>query len=1780
MDEVRKALGDFRNGNASVATVVAAFDNALLGDADACRELLAELESSGWFPLQLLPLLESRIPIAAAPQPAPSPAAADAAEGQGNDERTRFVGNPRRAARKDAAPQADIDDATRQTPAEPGDDAGDAERRRPDAAGSDPGEGVDSSMQHAEPERAPAAPIDPAAGLPAAAETVIDETRRSEADAPASGPRPQTGEPTEGQAGEPTEGQSTTDSSLSGTSHQSTGTSSTGTSTTQQDYPPVTGEPEVGALLRQRFLLEKVMGRGGMGVVFKARDLSKEEVSFSKDEKNYVAIKVLNDKFKQHPDSIKALGREFDKTQELRHPNIINLFDFDKDDGGNYFIAMELLQGRPLNEFIRELRKSGGLPFAEAFPIIEQMGLALAAAHNQRPPVIHSDFKPGNVFIDDDNTVKVFDFGIAQAARPAEGDMEKTNFDAKTLGALTPAYASLEMLSGLTPEAGDDIYALAIVAYELLSGQRPFGRRTNALEASTRGLEPPRIKTLNRRQWRGLARGLAFKRSDRTASAEEFLDALRPQRSRLPLVIAAGVVGVTGVGIAAWLLVIAPWLTEQERDRLRDAVAAAEQPEALPALLNRAAALPDAARRQITDAVIARLASAIAGSDDDTRAEALAVTETLADETGERVLDEAGQRLIDEFLTAERGALIQRLVILEQIPPGLSREVTKDAEDAILEALVEEARIAFEPQRGAFDYQRAAALLDQAERIDRDSKRVSDTKVELESTRKSEVNRLTTQLNALSDQGVLLPGEDGGPSVPALLETLARINPALDLADYNWLVSSYLDASKSVENRDPALAQRYVEQALALFPEDPGNQLRNQLASLEALSQQQAQAATLAQLQGRVRDALATLEAGEPSRRIVADLRQLRRLAPEDPLLADAATAIQAHIDAALPALLEQRDWKDARALVEQWPLLVGDTFVAERSARVDAERQRLAEQIDAIAERISNLIADAELSAADAALAELQTLAPDTPEAARAQSAIDRGYLKLARQARADADWDRARALAQQGMDRTGQRQLKLAFQDELTAIDNDRAASEQAVADAERERREAERQARIAEIEGEFDSFIAGMSPTEADAQSARALLDRLAGLDPNNPLLGQGPGRISAAFVNAARAKAEAEQWSDAIDLIRTGQRILPGSIELEAELANLDADYNRYLERQRLAAIDGQVKQVRGLIAATETDDDWSRRLGDAFAELTRIADGDRGVIAPLEQQLAQRFEQRITDLRNRNLFTAARNQLQLWRQLVPAAEAEQDKAGAELRSAVAAWDQAEDARRRQAEVAALTQTLRTQAEADQPQDAEQTLAKLRERLGDQDPFVVLEGPGLIADAYVRLAEQSAKRGVTKTALALLDKAAALVPDRDLSSLRERIEREAERDRLGGLIAGTPAGELGVLAADIAALRERARQEFDGWQEQWTRTLVRRIESAPSPQAGQELLDAALALFPGDARLAKARLPKPVESRMIAEARDALAQQRLTAAGELLAQARRETPGHPDLAPLEQQRAAAVAKAEKAKQLYELAMQRGQFAKANKALDIAKATWTDAPWLTSGSGVSTGKTTPAAPAQTSQRRDSCNPRFAGHGRRSAARCFDTISGEPGPQLVVIPAGAGSARPFAITRYEISIGDYNRYCQASRECRPIGGSNKMPLTGVSKAQADAYARWLSRVSGATYRLPSDNEWLFAARSDDSRPSGTANCLLRSGGQIIKGGAPNLVSTGPQNNWGLVNHVGNVQEWTLSGGALQARGGYFGDDAGNCAVTLRRPHPGGADRNTGFRLVRDIKE
>ena len=267
-----------------------------------------------------------------------------------------------------------------------------------------------------------------------------------------------------------------------------------------------------GAVLKDRFLLERQIGRGGMGVVFAAVDRRKEE---ARDPNPRVALKVLNSDFQRHADALIALQRESNKAQSLAHPNVATVFDFDRD-GPNVYMTMELLQGRALDNLIHEVR-STGLKRKDALPIIRGIAEGLAYAH--RKGIVHSDLKPGNIFIVEDGTAKLLDFGIARAV---PSSAQRDVFDAGSLGAYTAAYATPEMEDEADPHPADDVYALGLIVYELLTGRHPY-QRNSAARARALELKPQKPRELTRRECRVLEASIAFDRARRPKDAAEFI---------------------------------------------------------------------------------------------------------------------------------------------------------------------------------------------------------------------------------------------------------------------------------------------------------------------------------------------------------------------------------------------------------------------------------------------------------------------------------------------------------------------------------------------------------------------------------------------------------------------------------------------------------------------------------------------------------------------------------------------------------------------------------------------------------------------------------------------------------------------------------------------------------------------------------------------------------------------------------------------------------------------------------------------------------------------------------------------------------------------------------------------------------------------------------------------------------------------------------------------------------------------------------------------------------
>jgi hypothetical protein len=262
----------------------------------------------------------------------------------------------------------------------------------------------------------------------------------------------------------------------------------------------------VGAILKNRFVLDREIGKGGMGVVYRAVDRRRLEAMHNQP---YVAVKLLTGDIRRSPDALRALEAEARRAQELSHPHIVNTYDFDRD-GSHVFIVMELLEGRTLDTVLRET--SEGLGFEASRPIVDGICAGLAYAHDRG--VIHCDLKPANIFVENGGGVKVLDFGIATAGWAG-------GFDLSSLNAYTVAYASPEALRGDPRDPRDDVYALACLVYVALTGSHPFDR-ASALEARDRGLKPARPARIPGAAWEAVQKGLVFDRANRLKNAAAF----------------------------------------------------------------------------------------------------------------------------------------------------------------------------------------------------------------------------------------------------------------------------------------------------------------------------------------------------------------------------------------------------------------------------------------------------------------------------------------------------------------------------------------------------------------------------------------------------------------------------------------------------------------------------------------------------------------------------------------------------------------------------------------------------------------------------------------------------------------------------------------------------------------------------------------------------------------------------------------------------------------------------------------------------------------------------------------------------------------------------------------------------------------------------------------------------------------------------------------------------------------------------------------------------------
>lgn len=291
----------------------------------------------------------------------------------------------------------------------------------------------------------------------------------------------------------------------------------------QAPRPTLSELPEV---LGGRYRIERLLGVGGMGAVYRARDLLREQFG---DPEPYVALKTLSDDFAEYPDANSLLYSEFALTARLNHPHVVRLFGFEVDlPSQRAFLILELLKGLTLDQLLGE--RPDGLPWSELREIAVALLDALSYSHGLG--VLHGDLKPSNVMLADDG-LRLFDYGLGQ---PVEGLLPGLpRLCRSRFAAWTPRYAALELLDGAPLSASADVFAVACVLFELACGRHPF-RRLSAKQAKNLELDKQlqRPDTLPAHCWLALRTALAFDEAQRTISCAELLEAFRaPSPTRL-----------------------------------------------------------------------------------------------------------------------------------------------------------------------------------------------------------------------------------------------------------------------------------------------------------------------------------------------------------------------------------------------------------------------------------------------------------------------------------------------------------------------------------------------------------------------------------------------------------------------------------------------------------------------------------------------------------------------------------------------------------------------------------------------------------------------------------------------------------------------------------------------------------------------------------------------------------------------------------------------------------------------------------------------------------------------------------------------------------------------------------------------------------------------------------------------------------------------------------------------------------------------------------------------
>ena len=1508
------------------------------------------------------------------------------------------------------------------------------------------------------------------------------------------------------------------------------GDSQTGDTGSDWSRPSAASGPtrvEPGAVLRGRFKLDSVLGVGGMGSVFLGSDLIKVR---AKDKQPRVALKVLNEDFKQHPDSFIALQREASRQQKLAHPNIATVYDFDQTEDGLAFLVMELLEGQALNDYIKKVvRPKGGLPFVEALPMVQGLGAALIYAHERS--IVHSDFKPGNCFLTKEGQMKVLDFGIARAVKnPGAAEGETTIFDPGKLGALTPAYASTEMLEGEEPDPRDDIYALACVTYELLTGKHPFNK-IPANKARDSGLEPESIKGLTRRQWRGLERGLAFTRDQRSQTTAEFLvefeGKVSPWKNPLIMVPAAAVL-LAAVGIAPMINLI-----DRRDTDLRIELARSGDPQ--------------------------KIAAVLAGLEQDR-------------------LDDAKR---DRILT--------------------------DAKEAILKYFEDGVRAKINVASGKYDFIGARQVLAQARRysVYHDSSSLKTLTDEIDETENRLLAEQVDKFNSALDAGRLLP-DDQQDDIYDAMAVVAKIDAKYPMLKDRRLPGAFANAiNRALADQKFDYADKLSQQGLAVIGRD--NKYLSDLADKIGGARDRAEttARLLAAVDGvqQALDSKRGLPAYLDVQKKVVDLAALD---PGNELLDKLRKDIGPRVERDLSQLEKSRNWAASDLMLGDYSRMLRVLGMHDMNDRIASLANEFNAQLTSLRDGVTQAIASARPTPEiDALLAQMNDIAPRHHGTQNARDQVALGLLQNARVLRDQNDFTAALAALDAARGQRPSSRVGAMLDHEAAGL-----ATTQSQDDTTRAAALAQRRARFDTALPEFEKLLAALGQDPAGFSAAYAALDALRADLPAGPRLSAAADKLAAAVQESAARMLAAGQFDDAVAAVQTALVNMPQSNALVAKLDTLESTRKQALadaEKKQVAEAKAGVEQ---LLAAGEADRGWRAQLRQQMGDIAAFGDPQDPWLQEYGVKLATKLVEHAGEMREQERFAEGANLLADAERYAPDAPGLAAERSA-LKAATDAFETEQAEQARLARIDGLKQTFESQAKAGDVANAAKTLDSLRKEIGSApDAYVSEEAPRQLAGAYLKLATQQVPKNDFAAALRFAKACVELQPQRQDCKLAVRdYTVDGNKQELEKILKRSDFNVAEALAK-ISEVQVLDPGEFSKVEGDWAQNIATRLEAMKQSDgvAANDVIKQAKDLFPGSQSLASLepfKLASPT-SKFAPGIKKALDQALLTVAKDLLLKATKVEAENAEIVTL---KGAFNAKVKRVKEIvsgFDARFNDGQASvaqwqsdradaskdKANSVLvaargelDGAFAIWADNAALRQRKlaldqeiAKLAGGVAPLEPPPPPT--NPCDAKLAGHGKRKAGTCFYFVaSKEPGPYMVVVPAGEGVAKAFAVGKFEVSVADFNRYCKMSGKCTALAGADAVqPVTGITLTQAEDYTKWLSERTGQKFRLPTNEEWTYAANAGGDQPKKDYNCRVEQSGQLLKGQGTLGINTGKANGWGLYNYVGNAQEWVLDGNSVAARGGAFEDMFSKCDISLTKPHAGGADKATGFRVVLDL--